>query len=104
MKEDLGGRQYGPKKGSFNGYCSLWVAEAPGPVGRHILTFISIPDGFWRSKVSLSAAEMLLMSIGLCRREAGTFLLITVGIKLEFSRLKFLPLACAGPIDHSNPT
>lgn len=36
--------------------------------------------------------------------EAGTLLLITVGIKLESSRLKLLPLACAGSIDHSNLT
>lgn len=91
--DGVGGRQYGPRKECFCGSCSLWVAETPGPVGRHILSFISTPDGIWRSKVRLFAAVMLLMSVGLCHREIGSLLLITVSIKLECSRLKFLPLA-----------
>lgn len=53
--DGVGGRLYGPRKEGFHAYCSLWAAETPGPVGRHILSFISIPDGFWRSKVKLSA-------------------------------------------------
>lgn len=102
MVQEVGSVARGRRE-SFHA-CQPWVAETPGPVGKHILSFISSPDGFWRSKVRLSAAVMLLMSIGLCRREVGALLLITVGIKLESSRLKFLPLACTGSIDHSNLT
>lgn len=70
--DGVGGGQYGPRKVGFYACCSLWVTETPGPVGRHILSFISIPDGFCRSKVRLSAAGTLLMSVGFCCREAGS--------------------------------
>jgi len=72
--DGVGGMWYGPRKEGFHACCSLWVAETPGPVGRHVLSFISVPDGFWRSKVRLLAAVMLLMSIGLGHREAGALL------------------------------
>lgn len=32
----------GPRKEGFHACCSLWIAEVSGPMGRHILSFISI--------------------------------------------------------------
>lgn len=74
------------------------------PMGKCVLSFMSNSAGLWRSKVRLSDAATLLMSTGLCSGEVGALFLITVGIKLECSRLKFLPLACTGATDHSNLT
>lgn len=66
-----------------------------------IVSFISIPGGFWRPKARLCAGADVTWGV---LQGIGSLLLITVSMECECSRLEFLPLACSGSIDHPSLT